>query len=126
MSTTIAIVTGTAERRGPRAEGTFGEYPVIPGKMGTTDMVADGDAPVFDTMLALADGSINAPFADDEFRADPRWSKITVNWVAGTVFNTTTGMDDRIAVIDLDNANGLDVLHVINWVNHIDGAVLPD
>lgn len=124
MATTIAIVTGTADRKGPATAP--GVYPTIPGRMSTTDMVCDSNAaPVFDTMLCLADGSISAPFEDQDYRADAEWSRLTPNWVAGTVFNTSTMTNDRIAVIDLDNANGLDVLHVINWVNHIDGAELP-
>lgn len=125
MSTTIAIVTGTADRRGPALPEAPNAYPVIPGKLSTTDMVADGNAPVFDTMLCLADGSISAPFEDDHFRADAEWSTLRATWCAGTVFNTVTMTNDRIAVIDLDNANGLEVLRVINWVNHIDGADLP-
>lgn len=123
MSTTIAIVTGTPDHRGPATEP--GVYPVIPGRMNTTDMEADGDTPVFDTMIALADGSISAPFNDDHLRSDVRWFKISAVIVAGHVYDTTTGSDNRVAVIDLDNANGLDVLRTVNWVNHIEDATLP-
>jgi hypothetical protein len=123
MSTTIAIVTGTPDHRGPAVD--HGVYPVIPGRMNTADLVADGDSPVFDTMVSLADGSIVAPFNDDHDRCDVRWVAITTNWVAGYAHDITTGSPNRLAVIDLDNANGLDVLRVINWVNHIDGADLP-
>lgn len=125
MSTTIAIVTGTADRRGPSTDHGA-TFPVIPGKMDTADMIVAGDTPVFDTMLGLADGAVSAPFADDEFRSDPAWSRITRNWVAGTVANIGQSTTDRIAVIDLDNTDGLAVLHIINWVNHIDGATLPE
>lgn len=124
MSTTTAIITGTADRKGPSVDGGA-TYPTIPGKMATTDLVVRGETPVFDTMLALADGTLNAPFGDDDFRSDPSWSKIARTWVAGTVANIATGENDRIAVIDLDNTDGLTVLHLVNWVNHIDGALIP-
>ncbi|UXE04461.1 hypothetical protein SEA_FUNSIZED_90 [Mycobacterium phage Funsized] len=125
MTTTIAIVTGTADRKGPALPEAPNVYPVIPGRLNTTDMQAEGNAPVFDTMICLADGSISAPFADDHMRSDAQWHTLRATWCAGTVFDTVTMTTDRIAVIDLDNADGREVLRVINWVNHIDGADLP-
>ncbi|QWY84431.1 hypothetical protein SEA_KNOCKER_90 [Mycobacterium phage Knocker] len=127
MSTTIAIVTGTADRNGASIDGGA-TFPLVPGKMSTTDMVADGNSPVFDTMICLADGSINAPFdgSEDDFRADPRWFKIAATYAVGHIANMATCNEDRVAIIDLDNTDGLTVLRIVNWVNHIDGAVLPD
>ncbi len=126
MATTIAIVTGTADRRGPRAEGTFGDYPVIPGRFDSIDMVCDGNTPIFETMMCLADGSVSMPFGDDALRSNPAWTDVKPNWVAGTTYNTATASYDRIAVIDLDNADGREVLRVINWINHVEDARLPE
>jgi len=126
MTTTIAIVTGTADRKGvATAPGVF---PIIPGTMSTTDMVCDSNSPVFDTMICLADGSVSAPFngTEDDFRAAPRWFKIAPTYAVGHIANLTTSTEDRIAVIDLDNADGLTVLRIVNWVNHADGAELPE
>lgn len=128
MSTTIAIVTGTADRKGPSTDGGA-TYPTIPGRMSSTDRVESGEAVLFDVMIGLTDGSLSLPWPDadaDHFRSDPTWHKLTPNWVAGTVANLGVSSTDRVAVIDLDNADGLDVLKVINWVNHIEGATLPD
>lgn len=121
MTTTIAIITGTPDRKGPSTDGGA-TYPTISGRVET------GEAVLFDVMIGLTDRSLALPFVDhgtDE-RVGMTWHKMTPNWVAGTVHNLGTSSTDRVAVIDLDNANGLDVLHVINWVNHIDGGELPD
>ncbi|QHB37833.1 hypothetical protein I5G63_gp093 [Mycobacterium phage Imvubu] len=127
MSATIAIVTGTPDRKGPSTDGGS-TYPTIPGKMSSSDRVESGEAILFDMMIGLTDGSIRPPFEGNENdqRSGVTWHKLTPNWVAGTVANLSYGTTDRVAVIDLDNANGLDVLKVINWVNHIEGAKLPD
>lgn len=124
MTTTIAIVTGTPDRKGPSTDNGA-TYPTIGGKMTSTDWTSTLDAPLFEAMLAVADGSVSLPFDDDDFRSDPTWHRVTQNWVAGTVANLAHSTTDRAAIVDLDNANGLDVLHVINWVNHIEGADLP-
>lgn len=126
MTTTIAIVTGTADRRGPSTDGG-NTYPLIPGRMATEDRVESGEAVLFDVMIGLSDGSIRLPRpeGDTDDRGGVTWHTMTPNWVAGQAHNLATATTDRVAVLDLDNADGLDVLKVINWVNHIDGADLP-
>jgi hypothetical protein len=126
MTTTIAIITGIADRRGPSQDGGV-SYPLIPGQMASVDRIESGEAVLFDVMIGLTDGSIRLPRpeGDTADRSGVSWHTMTPVWVAGSAHNLATASSDRVAVIDLDSANGLDVLHVINWVNHIDGAELP-
>lgn len=62
--------------------------------------IADGSARLFDGMLEAQDalGQIT-------------WHDLTWNIAMGVRGG------ERIAVFDLDTANGLEVIHVTNWVN---------
>ena len=113
MTTTIAVLTGTA----PNSTDN--------GVLAVHTEDHGGDAPVFDLMIELSDPEGRNFFGDGDTRLGVSWIRVTATYVVGTVYNHQHGVTDRIAVIDLDNTGGLDVLHLTNWVNHIEAAKLP-
>ncbi|AGT12993.1 hypothetical protein KAYACHO_89 [Mycobacterium phage KayaCho] len=45
------------------------------------------------------------------------WTTVTWNVLIGTYADGETGTEARVAVFDLDTANGMDVIRVTNYVN---------
>jgi hypothetical protein len=73
---------------------------------GTVTNLEFDAADMFEAMLEAQDreGSIT-------------WTALRAQIALGTFYDADLGDTVRLAVFDLDTANGLDVIHVTNWVN---------
>lgn len=91
------------------------------------DLELDSSAPVFTTMVEIADGTLlpwGVPGEDcPQLMGNVQWTTIGATYAVGHAVDVNYG-NRRIAIIDLDNTEGMAVLRITNWVNEIEGATL--
>lgn len=84
------------------------------------DIVEPSGSPVFQNMLDIADGTV-LPWGHDRSVSpigQVHWHVIAPTYAIGRNDNADGGTL-RIAVIDLDAADGLTAVMVTNWVNSL-------
>lgn len=103
---TISIIAKTATSRVPVPGGSVTAYADQPGVVTHYNVKGDSAAQILDGMIAAQNdlGQIS-------------WTALTENIARGGHHNNGNGGQDRVAVIDTDNADGLDIIAAVNWVN---------